>query len=259
MRRILLAIVLSFIATTPSLAQQNSLQQTEIDALLVQLRSNDAGERDHAYERLKTDPSALRSPKVKAALLDLLDRETGRMEGTPRPSDSEDGVGTEGFAEYFNELASSVALFADWNDPRQACIMVRAGGVPPSISPAEAAMREKVAWGCLKKMSESVSVLDRCNASRIVMDLSGRAGEALDPPIARETKETVVHLLHDRDAGVRVEAIDSLEKFGTEDMIPALAQVAESDPAVAQTTHTYWLRARATKAIAAIQQRAGQH
>jgi hypothetical protein len=97
----------------------------------VQLRSNDGGLRAQGYEQLKSDPGALRSPKVRAALLELLDRESRRMSGAPRPSDNEDAVGSQEFVEYFSELDSTVDSFADWNDPHQACIMLESGNVPP--------------------------------------------------------------------------------------------------------------------------------
>jgi hypothetical protein len=68
-----------------------------------------------------------------------------------------------------------------------------------------------------------------------------------------------VHALHDQNESVRTETVESLEKFGTEDMIPVLKEVAESDPAIGKTTQSYWIRGYAAKAIAAIQKRASQH
>jgi hypothetical protein len=120
----------------------------------VQLRSNDGGDRDRAYAQLKSDPETLGSSKVKAAFLDLLDRKTQRMIGAQRPGDSRDDIGTEGFAEYFSDLSSTVASIGDGDDPHQVCILVR-GGVPPTHSPTEAASRERTALPCLKVMSVS--------------------------------------------------------------------------------------------------------
>ena len=89
--------------------------------------------------------------------------------------------------------------------------------------------------------------------------MSAKAGNALDPAIAQGTRQIIVRALHDQDESVRGETIKSLEKFGTVDMIPALKQVAESDPAVDRVDHSRWMREWATKAITAIQARAGQH
>lgn len=254
MRTTLAVITLALMATNLA-AQQNSMRKPDVESLILQLGSNDGGERDQAYEQLKHDPEALRDSKVKAALLDLLDRETQRMIGAPRAGDNEDDIGTEGFAEYFSSLSSTASSIGNWDDPHEACILVRGAGVPPSRSSTEAALRERVAWPCLKEMSVSRFPLERISASRIVMELSARAGDSIDPGIAKESKETVVTLLHDQNESVRGETINSLEKFGTKDMIPALRQVAESDQAVGKTTHGYWLRGRAAKAISTIQRR----
>jgi hypothetical protein len=258
MRKYLPVVALALTATMFSFTQQTSAHKTGLATLLMQVRSNDAGIRAQAYEQLKSDPAALRDPKVKEALLDLLDREDQRRRGTPRSGDNEDGVGDEEFAEYFSDLAETVASIGNWNDPHQVCILVRGAGVPPSHSPQQAALRERVAWPCLKEMSGSSRILDRADASVILVELSAKAGSALDPSLAHEMKQIVIHALHDQDESVRDETVKSLEKFGTEDMIPALRQIAESDSAVDTVNHTFWIRSRAVKAIAAIQKRAGQ-
>ena len=102
-------------------------------------------------------------------------------------------------------------------------------------------------------------MLDRANASRILIELSARARGAADPAKAEETQRIIVGALHDADENVRGETINCLEKFGTDNMIPALRQVAESEPAISKTNHIFWLRGRAAKAISAIQERASQH
>jgi hypothetical protein len=51
--------------------------------------------------------------------------------------------------------------------------------------------------------------------------------------------------------------VKSLERFGAPDMIPALKQVANSDPANGGD-HSFWIREYAVRAIAAIQSRTGQ-
>lgn len=254
MIRAISAITIALTITAPVNAQQAAA--STLDAAIVKLHSNNNGDRDKAYAQLKSDPAALRNPKLKAALLELLDRETRRMVGMPEAGDSVGDIGSEGFAEYFANLSSTVANIGDWDDSHQICILVRGAGVPPSHSSEEAATRERLALPCLREMSTGKSPLDRDTASRVLIELSARAGGALDPVVAQESKQMILNLLHDEDEGVRSETINSLEKFGTEDMIPALKQVAVSDPTMAKTSHNYWLRGRASKAIAAIQKRA---
>ena len=53
----------------------------------------------------------------------------------------------------------------------------------------------------------------------------------------------------------RLFGVTALGMFGGEELIPALQQVAESDPAVSRTRHTSWIRQDAVKAIADIRKR----
>jgi hypothetical protein len=248
MRRTLLAAVVNLLLILPSLAQQGPPQHIEIGVLLTQLRSKDAGVRSNAYYQLESDPTSLRNAKVKAALLDLLDREA---------RDITNYDGSEGFAEYISDLSGTVAPLVDWDDQLQACRAVKDGIGPPADTPEEAAGREKLVWPCLKEMSASNWILDRNGASGVIIELSARAGKALDPLIAKEAKETIVKFLHDPYEGVRDDAVESLAKYGTEEAVPALKQVAETDPATDRVDHSYWIRKRAARAIAEIQKRAG--
>jgi len=256
-RRIVIVVAIGILSLNVG-AQQTSLSAQDVDRLLVRLHSNDAGDRNAAYERLKARPAALQNPKVKTALLDLLERERLRMIGTPMTGANEDGIGTEGFAEYYSDLSSTVAEIADWDDPHQICILVRGAGTPPSRSAEQAASRELLAWPCLQQMAVSRAPLERIGASRILLELRERAENANDPVFEQNTKQTIVHLLHDQAESVRLETINSLEKFGTEDMIPDLKHVAESDPAISQRTHKYWLREKAAKAIVSVGERSSQ-
>ncbi len=241
-------LALMFAGVLSGTAQQNPQPKPDINALLTQLHSKDAGERSSAYYQLESDPAALQNAKVKAALLDLLDRET---------RDSTNYTGGEGFAEYISDLSETVAPLVNWDDQHQACRMVKDGIGPLSNTPEEAARREKLAWPCLKQISASSGILDRDSASRIIIELSARAGKELDPSIAQEAKEMITNFLHDPYEGVRDDTVENLAKVGTEEMIPALRQVAESDPAVDRVNH-YWIRNRAVKAIATIEKRSGQ-
>jgi len=254
----------------PSLGQHNTPPDADVSALLAKLRSSDGGERAQAYEKLRSDSMALEAPKVRAALVDLLDRENLESDSRMREAlrrakepthktKGENEARGEGWAEYFSELVSTVASIADWSDPHQVCILAKAGYIPDSLSPSEAALRERVALPCLIQMSGSDLMLDRANATQMLIQLSAQARDALDANTGQQGSEIVLRALYDQDEGVRSETVKSLEQFGTQEIIPALKQVAESDPAVDKVNHSYWIREYAAKAIAAIQQRAGQH
>jgi hypothetical protein len=74
--------------------------------LLAELGSNDSEARSGAFDQLRLDPAALRDPKVKAALVNLLDRQN-----------KEPIRGEEDFADYTSWLSDTVARIVDWNDP----------------------------------------------------------------------------------------------------------------------------------------------
>lgn len=240
---------MSLLLTLPSLAQQGSPQHIEIGALLVQLQSRDAGVRSSAYYQLVSDPAALQNAKVKAALLDLLGREA---------RDVTNYDGGEGFAEYISDLSETVAPLVNWDDQHQACRTVKDGIAPPADTPEEAASREKLVWPCLKQISASNWILDRDSASRIVIELSAQVGKQLDPSIAQEARGMITNFLHDPYEGVRDDTVEELAKFGAEEIIPALEDVAQSDPSTDRVDHSHWIRKRAARAIAEIQKRAGR-
>jgi hypothetical protein len=91
---------------------------------IAELRSQDAGARSQAFERLRSDPVALRDPGVKAALVNLLDREN-----QVRLS-AED----EGYAEYRSWLSDTVAKVIDWNNPHQVCILANSVDLPDQLA-----------------------------------------------------------------------------------------------------------------------------
>ena len=57
------------------------MNKTSVDDLLAKLRSKDGAKRAQAYDRVKSDPKALRGQNVKAALMDLLERESENARG----------------------------------------------------------------------------------------------------------------------------------------------------------------------------------
>jgi hypothetical protein len=77
----------------------------------------------------------------------------------------------------------------------------------------------------------------------------------LDTPTIQAVQQAAASGLHDPDSGVRIDTVEALEKFGGAEMIPALKAVAEKDP---EPSEGYWIRKRASDAIAAIQRRTAQ-
>ena len=241
-------------------------QKNAVTSSLEDLRSDDVGVRYEAYQRLKSDPVALRSATVRAALLELLEREyrefdsrVREAQATNRETVVQNSSEDEGWAEYRGDLMSIVASFADLRDKNQICVLVKAGYLPASQSTSENALRLRTAMPCLAPMAESSFPLDRLRADSIFVKTLAQSRGALDENTRQAVQRNVMRALHDPDESVRSETVRALERFGAEDMVPALEEVAASDPAISNTSHDYWLRKDALRAIAAIQQRAGQN
>jgi hypothetical protein len=76
----------------------------------------------------------------------------------------------------------------------------------------------------------------------------------LDLGTIQEIRSIAIRALHDPDDGVREFTVDSLRDFGGQDMIPALQEVAKSDPA--PEVQGISTRKNALKGIGDIQNRA---
>ncbi len=238
--------------------QQPEPQKISVETLIDQMRSDDAGKRSEAYQQLRSNPQALRGTKVRAALLELLERESrefdSRVRAAQRPGQNSEGADSDdGNPEYMDDLVSTVESFADLHDPNQICILVKTGYMPASTLASENALRVKAAMPCIVHMSESNFILDRERADRILVRLLAQVKDALDPGTVQAIRQIVVRALQDTNEAVRSTTVDALGDFGGQDMIPALRQVEESDPAVSKTRQNFWIREDAAKAIAAIQ------
>jgi hypothetical protein len=244
--------------------QQTAVHKSSVAELITMLNSEDWTKRNVAYEELRSDPAALRSPKVQAELVDLLDRESKERDAKVREAQApgrndadENEEEGEGHGEYVSYLLGTVESFADWSDPRQVCILVNWGEIPDAPSAAEAAARARIAIPCLLQMSKSDLGVNRANAIPVLVGSLAKAKDSLDSGTILTVKQTIVSALSDSDEGVRAFTVHALVKFGTDDMIPALRKVSETDPS--PEVHGHSIRKEAAKAIASIKTRVGQH
>jgi hypothetical protein len=239
------------------LRAQQPANKSDIAGLLTQLKSDQWAERAKAYEQLSSEPKGLDNPKVKEALLDVLDRENRLIESTLRDSLGQVGVSDtygEGFGEYVGDLGETVDSFANWSDSRQVCIFVHESYNPDSKFAAKIASHAKVAVPCLIQMYGSDVGLIRAKASPVLVQVLAKAKDQLDPNTIDKAKQVIARALRDPEDSVRSSSVRALGKFGGEEMIPALKQVSESDPSPEVQGHS--IRKSALDAIAAIQKRA---
>jgi hypothetical protein len=226
---------------TPGLAQ-----------LLKQLRSSQWTDRAEAYEKLSSDSKLLSNHRVQKELLNLLGRESGYLR--PKPDDISHEQ-DEAFAEYVGVLGDTVDSFADWNDPSQVCVLVHQGYDPESPFAAELAAHGKIALPCLMRMFRHDVGLVRAEIAPVIVQALAKT-TGLDEKTIEAAKGLILKALHDPEEAARINTIEALKWFGGEDMIPALKQIAQSDPA--PEVDGYSIRKWAVEAAAAIEKRAGR-
>jgi hypothetical protein len=240
---------------TICLAQLEPSGRPDVAKLLAQLRAGGWPDRARAYEGFRSDPTAMRRHEVQRALLDLLDRENQLIESVNRnpAGPSVDQKYGEEYAEYVGRLGEAVDSFADWTDPRQVCIFVHEPYNPESRFAAKIALHGKVAIPCLLQMYRSEVELVRAEAAPLIVQALAKSTDRLDEKMILAAKKVVVLALRDAHEVVRINTIDALGSFGGEDMVPALAEVAQKDPASGAGGD--WIRKRASGAIALIEKR----
>jgi hypothetical protein len=198
---------------------------------------------------LRNDPTAIHRPEVKTALLDLLDRED---HGDWSKEAGFDPESNEAHAEYLGELGDTVDSLSDWNDPRESCILAHSSFSPDSKFAARLAMAGEPIIPCLMQMTTSASTSDRNEAVPVLIQLRSKDGKLSSEMVQKINQATIV-ALHDREVIVRLSTIAALRDFGVEDMIPALQEVAKTDPEPEIQGSS--VRKYAAHAIAVIQKR----
>jgi hypothetical protein len=137
----------------------------------------------------------------------------------------------EGYAEYIGELGDTVDAFADWNDSRQVCIFVHEPYNPESRFASKIADHATVTIPCLLQMSKSDIESDRAQSIPVLPHALAKRQNAIDRQTATAIHQAILDGLQDPSVTVRSETIASVGNFGSKDLIPALTNIAVSDPA----------------------------
>lgn len=253
MRTLFVFALATLMTLAAAWAQQAPARKPSTTELIAQLRSDDAQVRSRAFESVRTDKVALRNPKVRAALIDLLGRENHEAFESVKDQGHTEYIGSgedEAGSEYIGELADTVAKIVDWSSPRQVCIL--ADSVFP---PDELADHAKSAVPCLlQRANDAPSPVRGYVVAVLVQALAKGRGE-LDAVTIQAVQQIILSALYDPDDAVKIPTVKALGSFGGEGMIPALRNVAETDP---DPSGGYAIRKWAAEAIAAIRKRTGQ-
>jgi hypothetical protein len=249
MPRLALTILSFVFCAAASVAQQTPEPRPPVNDLLASLYAAKWSDRAVAYDELRNDPKEIRKPEVKAALLDLLDREN-RTDLAQEPEFDSDT--NEAYAEYVASLLGTVSSLADWSDPRQLCILAHAPYNADSEFAGKLATAKQAIIPCLIEMSKSASSEDRYKAVPVLVQLLAK-DDKFRPETVQAISQIIVEGLHDHDGIVRLGTIAALRDFGGKDIIPALQEVADNDPEPEVQGDS--IRKYAMKAIAVIQKR----
>jgi hypothetical protein len=177
------------------------------------------------------DTEALHSREIQTALIYLLEQEYRELdEGIDRaqaPSDrGSNATGAEddreGYGEYLSWLAETVGSFADWNNPRQVCLLVSAATVIYLPSPTEAAIRARAAMPCILKRATDRQPINREIVIPMLVEALAKGKDALDSKTVQNAKQIILNDLRDSDVGVRAGTVVAVGKYGGIDM--SLAQ-----------------------------------
>jgi hypothetical protein len=269
MRKTLAARLSVCLLATASLAQEAGIQPPGVSTLLANLHSEDSTIRNDALQQLRSDPAMLYLPRVRSTLFDLLDQNNKeadqamrKMEEQQRKHPVQSGGNGEDISEdgdeFFSWLSDTAVSVADWSDRRQVCILVNSAAVLDGPTPEETASRMKAAMPCIFQRSRSDVNIDRAMAAEMLVKALAKGKSKLDPQIIKQAQQLILSNLRDPDAGVRSFTVGGLYSSGEPDMIPALADVAQSDPAIEtlpDKTQWYPIRDFAAKAIAEIEKR----
>jgi hypothetical protein len=247
MKKAILTISILVIVGSVFAGQQKLATNPSVADLLASLQSRDWVERAQAYEQLAGDSVAMQKQEVRNALFELLDQENHLLPSAgPKPEDG------EAYAEYEASLLGTVSSIADWTDPRQLCILAHAPYNTDSKFAADLAKAGQPILPCLMQMAESKEFVDRYQSVAVLIQIVAR-NDDLSGVAAQKIRKMTISALHGAEDMVRAGAVNTLSKFGREDMIPALKEVAETDPA--PEVQGYSIRKMAIDAIAAIQTR----
>jgi len=211
MKTVLLATISFFTVGVNCWGQKTASTKAGVTVLLAKLHSTEESEREEAFEQLLSDPANLKSPAVQAALLELLDRERQKLDSdlleAQKKGYPDEGDNSE-WGEYYSDLLGVVDSFANWNDPRQACILVDANPSDDSDFAAEIADHAKVTVPCLITRSNSAVSMIRAVAVPVLVQALTKASDTPDAKTIQTAKNIISAALQDSSDGVPQKRMD---------------------------------------------------
>jgi hypothetical protein len=142
----------------------------------------------------------------------------------------------EGYAEYTGYLLGTAADFADWHDPRQLCILAQSAYNADSAFATRLAVEGgaavvpcllQIAQGHMYGQNDPLSVrvsYDEYQAVPVLVHISAISKD-LSAGVWQQIRELTIAALN---GDSRFAVIQTLQKYGTPEMIPSLQDIARS-------------------------------
>jgi hypothetical protein len=221
------------------------------------LKSNDWQVRAAGVQQLIENPSLLKTPTAKIALVALLDQETKRVSD---PNSNEANKGGEDYAEYYGHLLDVVDSLVDSSDATAVSVLVRSIYNPDSKFALKLASYGQTIVAPLLQLSIGSHAHDRAIAAEMLGRVlrEQRLGSSRQPLSSRSARDVESRLrsqLHDSQGLVRRAAIRGVVAAGDLESIGTLEQLRQSDPysrTLPDGSTKFLVRDDAAKAIAAI-------
>jgi hypothetical protein len=164
--------------------------------LVEELHSDNAEVRSDALDRVRSDSDAFRDPNIKAALVNLLDRENH----VTLCCDN------EGYAEYLSWLAETVAKVINWNDSHQVCILANSLDLPDEL-----ANHAKISVPCLLQRYEGGPAQTRGEVVAMLVQALGKGRTNLEAGTIHKIEKIILSSLHDTEEDVKIPTVEALK------------------------------------------------
>jgi tetratricopeptide (TPR) repeat protein len=202
-----------------------------LDTLLKKLHSTDVNERESAVEKIAASPEAMKSSRVAAELVDLLERDNAYIRSQYKAS-PDVGVG-EGYGEYVSKLLDVVVKVANLQDTHTLEVLAGSSYNDGSkfandLADAGGATLIPIALNLLK----SEFIFDKWDAIGLLARIyEKRDTHMLAAATAQSLKQTIVSATGDPDESVRMTAVRYLGQIGSTEDLPLLQRIADSNSA----------------------------
>lgn len=219
-------------AVNPPAARQDA----GLNALITQLQSEDWHQRADAVEKLKDDPVALQSDRVRRAVIGVLDRENKIIKESLAINEgvaNKPGYGEDYTEYYYGPLSEIVDLVANPADPPTLEVLAHSSYSPDSAFAKKLASYGDTVVPTMQRMAGSDRPEERRNALAVlsqVLEHEQQEPGGLRAESAEQIRQVLEQATSDDNFVVKLQAVRSLGEVGDNDSVQVLSRVVRTEP-----------------------------